>query len=106
MLLLAASVLVACAPTERKALGQERHYACDFGDEFTALFTKGQVEIETGATRHRLAYLRTSVIGERYGTGEVAFIRDGVSGVLVGADNGRYRNCVEVDAAREPRGAG
>lgn len=80
-------------PTSRPTVSVR--YLCASGDGFTATFSSGKVVIRTTTGAYRL--LRRGGSLERYGSERVAFIRDGTTGLLVGAEGGSFDACVEAE---------
>lgn len=91
-------LLTACVAPENDDGADLRHYACELGVSFSASFQGDEVVVLTKSGSHHLQR-RSGSIGVRYGSDTVAFAQDEERAVLVGADDGPYRGCMQVGPA-------
>lgn len=66
-------------------------YTCADGIEFSASFRSGAVTLRTGTRTYHLKRRGGSL--DRYGSESVAFVRDGSTAVLIGAEGGPFEQC-------------
>lgn len=74
-------------------------YECAFGIGFSVRFNGKRATVVTRNHRYELAR-RPFSLGPRYGSDTVAFAQDGDRAVLIGAEDGPYRHCLEVGTER------
>ncbi|WP_133177327.1 MULTISPECIES: hypothetical protein [Bacteria] len=73
---------------------------CAADARFSVGISTGRATLNAGGMRYDLP-ARPRSIGQRYGSGDVAFALDGPRAVLIGAAGGPYRQCfVRSNAAR------
>lgn len=70
-------------------------YECAFGIGFSVRFDGKRATVITRNHRYELTRRRFS-LGPRYGSDTVAFAQDDDRAVLIGAEDGPYRDCLEV----------
>jgi hypothetical protein len=92
-----AALLLACAASEPAESSDEiRRYECAMGIGFEAMISGSQATVKTKSSIYVLERRRSS-IGERFASGDVALAQDEERAVLIGADEGPYRDCRERD---------
>jgi hypothetical protein len=74
-------------------------YECAFGIGFSVRFNGKRATVVTRNHRYELTR-RPFSLGPRYGSDEVAFAQDDNRAVLIGAEDGPYRECLAIDADR------
>jgi hypothetical protein len=74
-------------------------YECAFGIGFLVRFDGKRATVVTRNHRYELTR-RPFSLGPRYGSDTVAFAQDDDRAVLIGAEDGPYRDCLEVGADR------
>jgi hypothetical protein len=92
--LLAASGGVIGSGSE-EARETERTYMCAFGISFSVRINGKRATVVTRSHRYELVE-RPFSLGPRYGSDTTAFAQDEDRVVLIGAEDGPYRNCIEV----------
>ena len=92
-----AALLLACAASEPAEEADEvRRYECAMGVGFQAMIG-GRVAVVRTKSSSYVLDRRPASVGERFATGDVAFAQDEERAVLIGADEGPYRDCRETN---------